>query len=127
MNRTQKALVYTEQRGCTVATEGQTQHSSHTKQHNGTTTELLKPQNHVSDPERESNTSQAGRPGIKQVLTSLRPQSHTQTEPGTCEGDNMSSKMEEFLHLPLNVYIIIIGIGLFVLLPCLIFCCCFIR
>ncbi|KAJ0004893.1 hypothetical protein NQD34_011107 [Periophthalmus magnuspinnatus] len=41
----------------------------------------------------------------------------------------MTSSMtfDEFLHLPLNVYIIIIGIGLFVLLPCLVFCCCFIR
>ncbi|XP_030011647.1 RING finger protein 122-like [Sphaeramia orbicularis] len=34
---------------------------------------------------------------------------------------------EEIFQLPLNVYIIVVGISLFLVMPCLIFCCCFIR
>lgn len=41
------------------------------------------------------------------------------------EPSSMSS--EEIFHLPLNVYIIILGIGLFVLMLSLIFCCYLFR
>uniref|UniRef100_A0A673AG93 RING-type domain-containing protein n=1 Tax=Sphaeramia orbicularis TaxID=375764 RepID=A0A673AG93_9TELE len=42
---------------------------------------------------------------------------------------NYDSNMvsEEIFQLPLNVYIIVVGISLFLVMPCLIFCCCFIR
>uniref|UniRef100_H3CWY5 Si:dkey-51a16.9 n=1 Tax=Tetraodon nigroviridis TaxID=99883 RepID=H3CWY5_TETNG len=45
------------------------------------------------------------------------------SENAACVLQVVNMTPEELFHLPLNIYIIILGVGLFILMLCLLFCC----